>query len=123
MDGFVATLLLLGAGTCAVAALVTARWLRLDAKMERAASSAAWRAFGKGFAMAGWMMLATVGVVTVGFVPTAWLTSPAGAIWFAMTLLGSLAVIAWARSVMQVQAAATAKVSTSTIQDQARKAA
>lgn len=123
MDGFVATLLLLGAGFCVVLALATARWLRIDAKMERAASKAAWRAFGKGLAMAGWMMLATVGVVTVGVVPTTWLTSPAGAFWFAMTLLGSLAVIAWARSVTQAHAATSAKLVQSADQSQPRKAA
>lgn len=123
MNGLMATLLLMGAGICVVAALAAAKWLRIDALMERAASAAIWRMFGKGFAMAGWMMLATVGVVTLGFAPNTWLTSPAGATWFALALLGSLAVVAWSRSVLQVHAVATAKPAARETQDALRKAA
>lgn len=123
MDGLYASLLLGGAGICAVVALVAAKWLRIDTIMERSASTAIWRLFGRGFAMAGWMMLATVGVVSVGFVPTAWLTSPAGATWFGLTLLGSLSVLAWSRSVLQARAAANTAPAIQPSRDQARRAA
>ena len=105
MDAISALLLLLGAGTCTVAALLAAKWLRMDACLERASHGiGAWTAFRRGFEMAGWMMLATLGAVTIGFVPTSWLTSPVGAIWFGATLSGSLAIIAWARTASQVRA-------------------
>lgn len=123
MDGLFATLLLIGAGLCAAVSLVAAKRLRVDAWLERAASIPACRTIGKGFAMAGWMMLASVGAVTLGFVPSAWLTSPAGATWFALALLGSLATIAWSRSVLQVRAASTTSPAMGSAQDAVRKAA
>lgn len=123
MDGLFATLLLMGAGICVVGALAAAKRLRIDVWMERAAGLGAWRLLGKGFAMAGWMMLASVGVVTLGFVPSAWLTSPAGATWFALALFGSLSVIAWTRSVLQAHAAQVAGTLTRAQPNTVRKAA
>lgn len=123
MDGLIATLLLTGAGICAVAAMAAAKRLRIDAMIERAASTPTWRVFGRGLAMAGWMMLASIGVVTVGFAPSAWLTSPQGATWFAVTLLGSLAVVAWSRSVLQVNAATNTTTLSRAVDSQSRKAA
>lgn len=123
MDGLFATLLLIGAGLCAAVSLVAARRLCVDAWLERAANIPACRTIGRGSAMAGWIMLASVGAVTLGFVPASWLTSPAGATWFALALLGSLAVVAWSRSTLQINTVATPKPAHRAAQGTARNAA